>query len=465
MLLTMFHFFEYLEDVLWGYLGFPTILAVGFWLAYKSRFAQLRKFPQVVQIFFSFLLNKDKRSSPAGSAVGIHPLKVFFACVGGCVGIGNIVGITTAVQLGGPGAIFWVWVTAIIGSLVKYSEVYLGMRHRVQIEGNNAQEKGFRGGPMYFLQKAFSGSWASKLFCVLMCLYGVEIYQFSVMTSSVSQNLGFPKVYVALAFLLLVILAEKGGMKRIGSICSAIIPLFIILYLGMGGYVLASCASSIPQVFADIFHYAFTPHAAVGAFAGSTIMLSLSQGIRRACYSCDVGVGYASIVHSESSVQNPARQAALTIFEVFLDIFVICTMSVVIVLATGVWTQGIDATYLVQSALSQYFPYMNFFIPFFLVLLGYSTIITYFGSGMKTALYLSPKYGRKIYYAYAVVALFLFSFVDTTEANTVMMCVLAMLLALNLSAIWRLRREIRFDIAPDQAFDEVRVVSQVALAE
>ena len=458
MLLTVFDFFEHIEDSLWGYLGFPAILAVGCYLTYKSRLVQLRKFPQVMQIFFSFLLNKDKSSTTP--AVGIHPLKVFFACVGGCVGIGNIVGITTAVQLGGPGAIFWVWITAIVGSLVKYSEVYLGMRHRVKVEG------GFLGGPMYFLKKAFSGSWASKLFCVLMCLYGVEIYQFSVMTSSVSQNLGFPKVYVALVFLALVIAAERGGMKRIGSICSTIIPLFIFLYLGMGGYVLASCASAIPQVFADIFHYAFTPHAAVGAFAGSTIMLSLSQGIRRACYSCDVGVGYASIVHSESSVQNSARQASLTIFEVFLDIFVICTMSVVIVLATGVWTQDIDATYLVQSALSQFFPYMNFFIPFFLVLLGYSTIITYFGSGMKTALYLSPKYGRKIYYSYAIVALFLFSFVDTTDANTVMMCVLALLLALNLAAIWRLRREIRFDITPEvQVADEVQMAPQVVLAE
>src|SRR5581483_12059823 len=116
--------------------------------------------------------------------------------------------------------------------------------------------------------------------------------------------------------------AELGGVRRVGAICQAIIPLFIILYLGMGLYVLVSLAPLIPGVVADIFYYAFTPHAAIGAFAGSTVLLSISQGIMRACYSSDVGVGYAFMIHSESSQQNYAKQASLTIFEVFLDIFV-----------------------------------------------------------------------------------------------------------------------------------------------
>ena len=276
---TFFAGLDSIEGLIWSYFGFPAILAVGLYLSYKLRFVQLRRFPQVVKTFFSFLLNSDKEAaSHAKANTGVHPLKVFFACVGGCVGIGNIVGITTAVQLGGPGAIFWVWVIAIIGSLVKYSEVYLGMLHREKTE------TGYRGGPMYFLKKAFSGktaSWMSKFFCVLMCIYGVEIYQFSVMTSSVAANFQLPKLAVVLVFLALVLIAERGGLKRIGTICSAVIPLFIILYLGMGLYVLVACASAIPQVIADIFHYAFTPHAAVGAFAGSSLMLAISQGLDR----------------------------------------------------------------------------------------------------------------------------------------------------------------------------------------
>jgi len=436
----LFSYLELFENFLWSYLGFPAIVGIGLYLTFRSGAVQIRKFPHVVRTFFSFLFSKENRSA------GVHPLKVFFACIGGCVGIGNIVGVTTAVQLGGPGAVFWIWVTAAIGAIVKYAEVYLGMRHRV------ASEKGgYQGGPMYVLAKAFSGKWAVKLFCVLMCIYGVEIYQFSVMTSSVSENFGISKPVIAFAFLALVLFAEAGGVRRVGAISSIIIPVFIVGYLGVGLYVLAANIVAIPQVLADIFRYAFTPHAACGAFIGSSLMFSISQGIRRACYSCDIGVGYASIMHSESAEKNAAKQAQLTIFEVFLDTFVICTMSLVIVLTTGTWTSPIDSIYLVQHALSQYFPYMELFIPLLLFMLGYSTIITYFCAGMKTALFLFPKHGRKLYYAYAVCVLPLFSFIDTSQANTVMSLVLVTLLTLNLTAIFRLRHDLKFDFAPDEA--------------
>ncbi|MDB6080812.1 MAG: dagA [Chlamydiia bacterium] len=461
MIEQLFDALSQLENILWSYFGFPAILLIGGYLTVQSRFVQIRKFPAIVKTFFSYLFKTD----PNAGSTGIHPIKAFFAGIGGAVGIGNIVGVATAVQLGGPGAIFWIWVTAMIGALVKYSEVYLGMRHRV--EKGTGGEKVYRGGPMYVLARAFKGHpWVVKLFCVLLCIYGVEIFQFSVMTSSISENFGFSKMYVALIFLALVMLAEAGGVARIGSISGTIIPVFIVIYLGMGSYVLISNISAIPTVIADVFRYAFTPHAAIGAFAGSTLMMSITQGIRRACYSCDIGVGYASIIHSESSVQHPAKQASLTIFEVFIDAFVICTMSLIIVLVTGTWTENIDSIYLVQSALSKYFPYMNLFIPVLLFILGYSTVITYFCAGMKTALHLSPRYGRILYYCYSIVALMLFSFVDTTQANGVMSCVLAMLLTLNLAASWRLRHEISFDVVSEEENAAIDMSSpQMAIAD
>ncbi len=438
---------EFIEDILWVYFAYPAILATGLYFTFSSRFVQFRSFGSIVRNFFSMFRKDIQEKSPQGeSQAGIHPLKAFFASIGGCVGIGNIVGVTTAVQLGGPGALFWIWVAALIGSLAKYAEVFLGMRYRVKTS------QGYRGGPMYVLTAAFGGSrgearlgsWLVKAFCILMCIYGVEIFQFSVMTSSVAENYGIAKPIVALVFLALVIAAECGGLKRIGTICSTIIPLFIALYIGMGSYVLVQCASAIPSVIGDVFRYAFTSHAAVGAFTGGSLMLAMSQGIKRACYSLDVGVGYASIIHSESTEEVPAKQAALTIFEVFLDTFIICTMSIVLVLVTGTWTHNIDAIYLVQSALASYFPYMHFFIPLFLFLLGYSTIIAYFCAGMKTALFLSPKRGRLFYYVYAVTALIGFSFADTEQAASVMMIVLALLLAMNLAAAWKLRHEVHF---------------------
>lgn len=437
---SLFAVLDVVEDFIWSYVGFPVILGAGLFLAFRSKFVQIRSFPTVCRNFYAFLTQK----SPDQEGGGIHPLQAFFACIGGCVGIGNIVGVTTAAQLGGPGAVFWVWIAAMIGALVKYGEVFLGMRYRVTRPDGTTE-----GGPMYVLKKAFpSWNWPVKLFCVLMCLYGVEVFQFSAMTSSVSENFAIPKMYVATFFLALVLFAEMGGIKRIGKICSTLIPIFIVFYLSIGAYVLVQNLTVIPGIIVDIFHYAFTPHAAVGAFAGSSIMLAMSQGIRRACYSCDIGVGYASIIHSTSNEKSPSRQASLTIFEVFLDTFIICTMSIIIVLATGTWKEPIPSIYLVQNALSQYMPYMHYFMPVMIFLLGYSTIITYFCAGMKTATFLSPRYGRAVYYVYSIAALMLFSFFDTAQANTLMSFVLACLLALNVAAIIRLRKEIDFKIEP-----------------
>jgi alanine or glycine:cation symporter, AGCS family len=438
------------EELLW-FIAFPSVVFVGIYFTIKTRAIQLRKFPYICKNFFSMMLNHDKTSE------GVHPFKTFFACIGGAVGIGNIVGITTALQLGGPGAVFWVWVTAIAGALVKYGEVFLGMKNRV------LTPKGFRGGPMYVLEKAFSGKGLASLFCVLLCLYGVDVFQFSVMSTSVSQNFGISRLYVSLFFLFFVVLAEAGGVKRIGAICGTIIPIFIVVYLSMGSWLLLCNATKIPAIIFGIFHSAFTPHAALGAFAGSTLLMTISQGIRRSCYSCDIGVGYASIIHSESSTLKPSKQASLILFEVFLDTFIVCTMSLMIVLTMGTWKEDLPAIYLVQKALSSYFPYMNLFIPSLFFLLGYSTFTTYFCSGMKTASFLSPTWGRPLYYLYAASILFLFSFIDTSRANSVMSCILALLLLLNISALWRLRHEVLFDFLP--ADEERATKAPVAMVE
>ena len=435
---SFFDALDHIDNFLWGYVGFPAIILAGLYFSIRSRFVQVRHFPEVCKIFLQFFFRKNVHAADPSSR-GISPMSAFFAGLGGCVGIGNVVAIATAVQIGGPGAIFWMWITAIIGSLLKYAEVFLGIRFRVHTKDNS-----FSGGPMYFLTRAFA-PWAGSLFCVLMCIYGVEIFQFSVVTNSLSYNFDLDKTLVTAVLLVLVVLAEMGGMRRIASICTAVIPLFIVLYLAMGAYVLISSASLIPQMFSDIFHAAFSPMAAVGSFVGSTLLVAISQGMRRGCYSSDIGVGYASIIHSASRVKNPAQQAALVIFEVFLDTCVISTMSVLLVMVTGTWKEDILPIHLVQTSLSQFFPYMHYFMPFFLFLLGYTTVITYFCAGAKTAEFVSPKYGRAAYYLYGVVSLFIFSFVETTEALIVMSIVQVTLLALNLAGILRLRKEISFD--------------------
>lgn len=437
MLTSFFDILGNTEDLLWGYIGVPLIMLVGLYLTYQSNFTQIRRFPVVVRTFFSFLRKKD-----VDHKEGVPPLKAFFACIGGCVGIGNIVGICTAVQLGGPGALFWIWMTAIIGSMLKYSEVYLGLKYRV------VNEKGeYSGGPMFFLRRVFKSAFIPNLVCLLLCIYGVEVYQFSVIVQSVSANFEINPYIVVFILIGLVIFAGSGGVRRVGSISSAIIPVFVLFYVGMGIWVFIDHFSELPGVLKTVFLSAFSGHAAIGGFAGSSLILTMSQGVRRGCYTGDLGVGYASVIHSESSVTIPEKQASLVIFDIFVDTFLICTTSVMLILLTGLWNQPMEAGLLVQTALGQYFPGMHYFMPFFLFLLGYSTINAYFCVGLKCAEHLSPKYGRSIFYIYAAVSLFIFSLFDTTQALSVMTIAGGCLLVINCYGIFRLRQEVSYDFS------------------
>lgn len=432
-------FIDFIENLLWTYCGVPLVIFLGLYLSFKSNFFQIRHLPTVFKTFFGFFKVRKDDSVPSGNRQGVHPLKAFFAAVGGCVGIGNIVAICTAVQLGGPGALFWIWITALAGMIIKYSEVYLGLRYREKRE-----DGGYNGGPMYFLSRAFKGKWVTRLVCVLLCIYGVEVYQFSIITTSVSVNLGINSYVVIAALLFLVIFAGVGGVDRVGNISSKSLPLFVLLYVSMGAWVLIDHIHIIPQVLQEVFVSAFSGHAAIGGFAGGGIMLAMSHGIRRGCYTGDIGVGYASVIHSETSETVPEKQALLAVFDIFLDTFIVCTTSLFLVLSTGLWKEPIEAGMLIQTILSDYFPYMHYFMPFFLFMLGYNTINAYFCVGLKCSEFLSPRWGRKVYLTYAVFALLLFSFIGTAQAQAVMAVAGVSLLMINCVGIFILRKEISF---------------------
>jgi alanine or glycine:cation symporter, AGCS family len=211
-------FFNYLsefENAMWGYVGVPALMVLGIYLCFQSRFIQITKFPLVLRTFFSFLTLHDEHKR------GVHPLKAFFASLGGAVGVGNVVAICTAVQIGGPGALFWIWVTALTGMMLKYSEVFLGLKYRVP---NNSG--GYNGGPMYFLRHVFKKSWIPNFVALLLCIYGVEVYQFNVVVTSITSNIDFNEYVVSVVLLLFVLFAGSGGVRRVGNIASAAIPLF-----------------------------------------------------------------------------------------------------------------------------------------------------------------------------------------------------------------------------------------------
>lgn len=440
MIHYLFFILENLSNFLWGYVCLTMILAAGIFLSFYGNWVQVLKFPKICVYFFRTMAQKSTEQESAER--GTSPARAFFASIAGCIGIGNLVTVSIAVQIGGPGALLWMWVVALLGMVIKYSEVYLGMKFRIP----NAHH-GYDGGPMYFLPKAFPKlTWLPFIMAGLLCVYGIEIFMFSVIKESISINWGFNPVLVTLVLLGLVLFGISGGVNRVGAISRIAIPGFVLVFLGMTIWVLMHHVAEIPEMLSNIFFSAFSGHAAAGGFLGSSIVLAIAKGFSAASYSGDVGIGYASIITSESRAKEPSKQASLAIFGIFLDTFVVCTCSVLLIIATGTWMSSTDGSMMVQDALSQYFPYMNIFMPVFLFVLGYTTILPYMVAGMKCARFISPKNGARFYTAYGICAFILFSFVDATYALTIMNLAGGLLMLVNLPAIIKLRHEIKFDL-------------------
>lgn len=437
MLNHIFSLFEIVEDTFWTYGGIPMLLSLGMYLSYKSNWFQIRQLPQVFSIFKGFITDEGK-----GKDRGVHPIHAFFASVGGCVGVGNVISVCTAVQIGGPGAVFWIWIAALLGMLVKYGEIYLGVKFRIKDRGNS-----FFGGPMIYLKKVPGGTWLAPLVTILMCIYGVEIYMFRIMTHSMSEGWGIPSNIVIIALLVMVLGIGQGGVRLVGKISTFVIPVFLVGFSLMSGWVFAMNFAKIPSMLGSIFIHAFTPHAAIGAFAGSSVIMAMSHGIRRACYTGDIGVGYASTIHAESSEAAPGKQASMGIMDIILDTFVICTLSMFIILLTGTWHQGFSEDFVVAESFKMYFNYVDVIWPFFIFLLGYSSLLAFFSAGRRSAMLLFPNHGSWLYVIFAGGAFLLFSFVGSlSQCMAVMSITGALLLAINLYGLFYLKDEVVFDL-------------------
>lgn len=427
MLAHLFSLFSLLDTLCWGYLAFALVLALGGYLTLQSRFFQLRALPHLFREVVS-------GCRTASASRGAHPLKIFFTSC-------DLAGIVTALQLGGPGALFWVWCTVLIGSLMKYAEVYLGIKHRVRSESG-----GYDGGPMFFLRRAYKSAWVPRIVALLLCIYGVEIYQFAVVTDAITSSWSWSQPAVLLGLLLLVLYSGGRGIAPVAKICSSLLPLSMLLYLGLALYVIGHHLPEIPAKMLEVLKAAFSGKAAVGGALGSSFVYAIQQGVSRGAYSSDIGIGYESIVQSESQVEEPERQARLTLLGSLLHCC-IYSVTLFLVLVTGVYQlPGLSGSQLVQAALATQLPGVDLWMPFLLFLLGYTTLTAYLFVGMKCARYLHAKWGGPIYLIYAALALPLFSLVGQTQALLVMSLAGSMLLMINLVGIFRLRSELSFKL-------------------
>mgnify|MGYP003338071679 CR=1 FL=1 len=430
------NYLKIIENFLWFYAGIFFILIAGIYLLIYSKFQCLFKFHKSFYNFAQLF-----KPNAVQNIRGVHPLEVFFASLGGCIGLGNISSIAVAVQVGGPGALFWVWIAAFLGMILKYSEVYLGLKFRIE---NNAGS--YDGGPMFFLRYAFpSFPIIANISALLMCFYGADIYLFNVMKESLVENFSLSSNFVIAALLILIISSVIGGIKRVGIINAWLIPIFILFFLGMTTYIMILNYQQIPIIMKNVFSYAFNNHAIAGGFLGSSLLMTISSGVTSACYSGDIGIGYASIIHSETRIKNNTNQASISLITIFFDTMIICTAVIFLLLLTNTWQDnGLKGVLLVQKALSQYFPYMQIFMPIFIVILGFSTIIAYMCASVKSAQFLCPKYGKLLFLIFSSIFFIFFSFFDASIALSVMYICGGLLMIINIVAIIVLRKYIDF---------------------
>ncbi|WP_108623858.1 alanine:cation symporter family protein [Candidatus Similichlamydia epinepheli] len=408
-----------LDTILWGYVGVPLIMIVGLYFSVRSRFLQFRALPSGLKSLFSI-----KERTLAYS---------FFASVGGAVGIGNVVAVSSLIKTVGPGAVLWFWIGSIFGILLKYVEVYLSILL-----------KGKTNGMVSYLSVAFHSSLVPYLASFFSCIYGIEVYQFNIVRDSISDAWGISKCLVSCALLIAVLVAAQGGFKRIGSISILALPFLISLYLFMALIVIFVFRAELPGVFIEIFTGCFSTSSAFTG-TGAGFLFAASQSLAKGCYATDVGIGYSGMIYSSSSNQKkPYEKAKMVLLEPLFDSFGVCTLSILLVLVTGVWKMDLPDSFLVQAALGTVLPYSKQIISVLLVLLGYSTIIAFLAMGIESAKFFCPKRGKLVYEIIAGTLLFLFSFVEAEQAFLLMSLCGFGLLCINILAFVKLRKHVHF---------------------
>jgi AGCS family alanine or glycine:cation symporter len=321
-----------------------------------------------------------KLRKPATGTGNVTPFQAVATALASTVGVGNIAGVATALAIGGPGALFWLWVSGILGMGTKYAEIVIALHYR-EPDANGIM----RGGAMYTLRKRGLG-WLGTVFALLTALaaFGIgNMVQANSVALSLQESFGAAPWMVGLVLVIVSAAVILGGIKRIAAFAEVLVPFMAIVYI-LGGLVLVlTHLGAIPRALGLVFDGAFSGTAATGGFAGSTIMLAMRYGIARGLFSNEAGLGSAPMVHSTANTDHPVRQGMYGIFEVFVDTILICTTTGLAILVTGVWETGATGAALSVQAFSTGLPgtWGGFIVTIGLVLFAFSTLIgwSYYG--------------------------------------------------------------------------------------
>lgn len=373
---------ERLNSIVWGPMMLLLMIFIGIYFTVRLRFFQVRKFKLMIKETIGNMFSKGDKNGD-----GISPFKSATTALAGTIGTGNIVGVSTALVSGGVGAVFWMWVSSFFGMMTKYAEIVLALHYRQK------NDKGkIVGGPMYYIEKGMGQKWLAILFCIFCALAGFGIgnmTQINSMSESLNTAFGVDKLVVGIIVAVIVGLVIIGGVNRIANVTSTIIPIFGVLYVVSALIVIFVNIDKVPYAFEQIFKQAFNIKSVGGGVLGYGMMKAIQYGFSRGVFSNEAGLGSAPIAHSASNAKTEVHQGLWGIFEVFFDTIVMCTLTALVIITTGVLDSDSKGANLTTTAFATVFGNSAFFIlSISISLFAFATLIGWCYYGEKSVEYM-----------------------------------------------------------------------------
>lgn len=370
---------DWVNGLVWGPYMLVLLVGTGLLLTIMLKGLQFRK------LWYSLYLALIKRKDDEAEEGDISNFQALMTALSATVGTGNIAGVATAIAIGGPGAVFWMWITGLVGMATKYGEAVLAVKYRV------TSEKGeMSGGPMYYIARGLGWKWLGVLFAFFAAVaaFGIgNMVQSHSVADALYATFGMDKLLVGVILCALTGLVVLGGIKSIGNVTSVLVPIMIVFYIVGAMAIIIINISMVPAAFGLIFKHAFTGTAATGGFAGSTIMMAMRFGIARGIFSNESGLGSAPIAAAAAQTRHPVDQALVSMTQTFIDTLVVCTMTALVIVMFN-WDSGLSGAPLTTNAFELGFNGGQYIVTIGLVLFAYSTILGWCYYGEKSIEYL-----------------------------------------------------------------------------
>lgn len=391
-----------LSDFLWGVPMIIVMLLGGSFLIYRTRAWVFKNFGYIWSNTFGKIFKKSEATT--ADEKSISPVQAVSTALAGTIGAGNIVGVATAIKLGGPGAIFWLWIAALVNMTTKFAEITLAVATR---EKNEKDE--FSGGPMHYLENGLNMRWLAIMFSVFgaIAILGTgSLVQSNAMANSINTITGIDLRIIGVVIMILMVIIIIGGIKRIGAFAEKIVPLMSVLYLGATIVILVIYRRQLGSALGFIVTDAFKPTAAVGGFAGATVLMTIRHGLARGIFSNEAGLGSAPMAHAAAHTDHPVRQGMWGAIEVFVSSILICTMTALVIICSGLWSDAnVDANRLTAAAFEKALPVGGeMIVSLGLMLFAFTTLVSWYYYGDKCISYITKsKTIRSIYKAVYII--------------------------------------------------------------